>query len=254
VPNSLSPASRLKESKDLRGRAKVEKIRNRLLASLPTADLSLLSRHLRDISIEQGQILEERGEPVDRVYFPQTGMISLIVTMAEDSALEVGTVGYEGAIGMAAGLGSRISSIRALVQVSGTALCIPVSNFRSAANRSRRIREMTVTYGEMLLIQAQQTAACNGLHDASSRICRWLLQTSDKTDSDLIPFTQEFFGHMLGVQRTTVSEAVSKLQAAGLIDAQYGQMRIIDRTGLKGEACECYEIVRKHVDRLLEKT
>jgi CRP-like cAMP-binding protein len=181
-------------------------------------------------------------------------MISLIVAMAEDSGLEVGTVGYEGAIGMAAGLGSRISSIRALVQVSGTALCMPVSRFRAAANRSPRIRELTVTYGELLLIQAQQTAACNGLHDASSRICRWLLQTSDKTNSDIIPFTQGFFGQMLGVQRTTVSEAVSKLQAGGLIDSQYGQIQIVDRTGLKREACECYEVLRKHVDRLLGPT
>jgi hypothetical protein len=114
-----------------------------------------------------------------------------------------------------------------------------------------RIREMTVTDGELLLIQAQQTAACNGLHGASSRICRWLLQTGDKTNSDIIPFTQEFLGQMLGVQRTTVSEAVSKLQAGGLIDSQYGQIQIVDRTGLKREACECYEVLRKHVDRLL---
>ena len=106
MPDSLSPASGLKESKDLHGKPKVEKIRNRLLASLPASDLSLLGRHLREIPIEQGQLLEERGEPVDRVHFPQTGMISLIVAIAEDSALEVGTVGHEGAIGMAAGLGS----------------------------------------------------------------------------------------------------------------------------------------------------
>jgi CRP-like cAMP-binding protein len=238
-----------KKQDDRRG----EKIRNRLLASLPASDLSQLHRHLREIPIEQGQILEERGERVDRVHFLQTGMISLIVAMPEDSALEVGTVGYEGAIGMTAGLGSRISSIRALVQVSGTALCMPVSRFRTAANRSPRIREMTVTYGELLLIQAQQTAACNGLHDASSRICRWLLQTSDKIGSDLIPFTQEFFGQMLGVQRTTVSETASKLQDASLIDTQYGQIRIVDRSGLERQACECYEIVRRHADRLLDK-
>jgi len=229
----------------------LEKIRNRLLASLPASDLSLLRRHLREIPMEQGQMLEERGEPVDRVHFPLTGMISLIVATAEDSALEVGAVGHEGAVGITAGLGSRISSIRALVQVSGTALCIPVSRFRAAAGRSLRIRQMTVTYAELLLIQAQQTAACNGLHAASSRMCRWLLQTSDKTGSDLVPFTQEFLAQMLGVQRTTISEAVGKLHAAGLIDTQYGQIRIVDRPGLERQACECYAVVRKHVDRLL---
>jgi CRP-like cAMP-binding protein len=229
----------------------LENIRNQLLASLPASDFSLLRRHLREIPLEQGQMLEERGEPINRVHFPQAGMISLIVATSEDSAVEVGTVGREGAIGMAAGLGSRISSIRVLVQVSGTALCIPVSRFRAATSRSPRIRQMTVIYGELLLIQAQQTAACNGLHDASSRISRWLLQTSDKTDSDVIPFTQEFLGQMLGVQRTTVSEAVGRLNEAGLIDTRYGQIRIVDRRGLESEACECYGIIRKQVDRLL---
>jgi CRP-like cAMP-binding protein len=229
----------------------LENIRNHLLASLPASELSLLRRHLREIPMEQGQILEERGEPIDRVHFPQAGMISLIVATGEDSAIEVGTVGHEGAIGMAAGLGSRISSIRALVQVPGTALCISVSRFRAATGRSPRLRQMTVTYGELLLIKAQQTAACNGLHDASSRICRWLLQTSDKTESDVIPFTQEFLGQMLGVQRTTVSEAVSRLNEVGLVDTRYGQIRIVDRPGLEREACECYGVVRRHVDRLL---
>ena len=229
----------------------MENIRNQLLASLPASDLSLLRRHLREIPLNQGQILEERGEPIDRVHFPQTGMISLIVATSEDSALEVGTVGHEGAIGMTAGLGSRISSIRALVQVSGTALCIPVSRFRAATSHSRRIRQMTVMYGELLLIQAQQTAACNGLHDASSRICRWLLQTSDKTQSDVIPFTQEFLAQMLGLQRTTVSEAISRLNEAGLVDTRYGEIRIVDRRGLESGVCECYGVVRRHVDRLL---
>src|SRR6266511_4315987 len=142
----------------------VDKIRNRLLASLAKPDLSLLIRHLRQVPIEQGQTLEDPSETVDRVYFPQSGLISLIVSMAEDAALEVGIVGNEGAIGMTAGLGSRISFIRALVQVSGTALCIPLSRFHDAASRSPRIRAMIARYGELVLGQIQQTAACNGLH------------------------------------------------------------------------------------------
>ena len=249
MPDSLSPASGLKESKDLHGKPKVEKIRNRLLASLPASDLSLLGRHLREIPIEQGQLLEERGEPVDRVHFPQTGMISLIVAIAEDSALEVGTVGHEGAIGMAAGLGSRISSIRALVQVSGTALCIPVSRFRAVQWRNAPpawLRSRAPTLAPALQPFDRRTRA-----DLETVCClaprRAPLHGFDHA------YTQEFFGQMLGIQRTTVSEAISKLQAAGLVDTQYGQIRIIDRTGLKGEACECYEIVQKHVDRLLDK-
>ncbi len=235
------------------GEWKVGKIRNRLLASLSASDLALLGRHLHEVPIEQGQTLEERGRTIDRVYFPQTGMISLIVTMAEDSALEVGTVGREGAIGMAAGLGSRISFIQALVQVSGIALCVSASRFQAAAGQSARIRTMIARYGEVLLGQVQQTAACNGLHDASSRVSRWLLQTGDKTDSDVIPFTHEFLGRMIGVQRTTISQVIGKLQAAGLVSTQRGQIHIVNRTGLKKEACECYEIVRRHIDRLFSK-
>ncbi len=222
------------------GEWKVGKIRNRLLASLSASDLALLGRHLHEVPIEQGQTLEERGRTIDRVYFPQTGMISLIVTMAEDSALAVGTVGREGAIGMAAGLGSRISFIQALVQVSGIALCVSASRFQAAAGQSARIRTMIARYGEVLLGQVQQTAACNGLHDASSRVSRWLL-------------THEFLGRMIGVQRTTISQVIGKLQAAGLVSTQRGQIHIVNRTGLKKEACECYEIVRRHIDRLFSK-
>jgi CRP-like cAMP-binding protein len=233
-----------------RGRLGVD-IRNRLLASLSGPDLALLRRHLRQVRIEQGEILEERGRPVDRVHFPETGMISLIVAMPEDRTVEVGMVGHEGAIALMTGLGSRVSSIRALVQVSGTALRISVSNFRAAASQSQRIRDMIIKYAEVELGQIQQTAACNGLHDASSRMCRWLLQTSDKTDNDLIPFTHEFIAQMLGVQRTTISQIAAKLQSRGLIHTHHGEIRILDRAGLKKEACECYEIIRRHVDRLL---
>jgi CRP-like cAMP-binding protein len=235
------------------GRSRL-KIRNRLLASLSGPDLSVLRRHLREVRIEQGEILEERGGAVDRVHFPETGMISLIVAMPEDRTVEVGTVGHEGAIGLMAGLGSRVSSIRALVQVSGTALRISASNFRSAANQSERIRDMIIRYAELEMGQVQQTAACNGLHDATSRMCRWLLQTGDKTESSLIPFTHEFISQMLGVQRTTVSQIAAKLQSHGLIHTHHGEIRILDRAGLKKQACECYEFIRRHVDRLSPPT
>jgi CRP-like cAMP-binding protein len=225
--------------------------RNRLLASLPAEDMALLRRHLREVPVEQGEMLEEPGRSVEVVYFPQTGMISLIVQMPEDSAVEVGTVGSEGAVGMAVGLGSRISFISALVQVSGIALCIPAAPFRAAVEQSPRIRDMVVRYSEVQLGQIQQTAACNALHDVSGRLCRWLLQTSDKTGSDTIPFTHEFLGNMLGVRRATISQVAAKFQADGLISTHRGQITLLKREDLKKKACPCYEIVRKHIDRLV---
>jgi CRP-like cAMP-binding protein len=228
--------------------------RNRLLASLQGEDMALLRRHLREVAIEQGQMLEEPGRSVEAVYFPQSGMISLIVQMPEDSAVEVGTVGSEGAIGLAVGLGSRISFICALVQVSGVALSIPASPFRAAVDQSARLRDLVVRYSELQLGQIQQTAACNALHDVASRLSRWLLQTSDKTGSDTIPFTHEFLGRMLGVRRATISQVASRFQADGLIETHRGQISLIKRDELRKRACPCYEIVRKHIDRLIPPT
>lgn len=225
--------------------------RNRLLASLKPEGLASLSKHLREVPIKQGELLEERGERVELVHFPQSGMISLIVEMPEDRAVEVGTVGSEGAIGITVGLGSRISCVSALVQVSGTSLCIPAQRFRTLASESQHVTALIVRYHEMQLGQIQQTAACNALHDVGSRLARWLLQTNDKTGDDTIPFTQEFLSKMLGVRRGTVSVVATRFEAAKLIHTSRGQIQILDREGLKKEACSCYEYIARYVDRLL---
>src|SRR5579872_732772 len=167
--------------------------------------MALLRRHLRVVAIEQGELLEERGRRAEAVYFPQSGMVSLIVEMPEDQTVEVGVVGTESAIGITAGLGSRVASVSALVQVTGTSLCISASNFRTVAAQSQSIRDLIVRFHEMQLGQIQQTAACNALHDVGSRLSRWLLQTSDRIESNTIPFTREFLAKMLGVRRGTVS-------------------------------------------------
>jgi CRP-like cAMP-binding protein len=113
---------------------------------------------------------------------------------------------------------------------------------------------MIAKYAEMTVGMIQQTAACNGLHDVSARLSRWLLHTSDRTESDTIPFTQEFLGEMLGVQRTTISRVIGEFHDAGLVNTHHGRIYIANRAGLKKETCECYEIVRKHIDRLFSKT
>jgi CRP-like cAMP-binding protein len=233
--------------------AGLEKNRNRLLALLKGESLSLLSRHWREVQITQGEMLETRGERLDAVHFPQTGMISLIVTIPEDRSVEVGTVGSEGAIGIAAGLGSRVSSVNALVQVSGTSFCIPASRFRAAASQSQHVRDLIVKYVELQMGQIEQTAACNALHEVPARLSRWLLQTSDKIEGDTIPFTQEFLSKMLGVQRGTISEIAVRFEAAKLIETHRGQIQILDRKGLTKEACSCYGFVRKHIDRLVPR-
>jgi CRP-like cAMP-binding protein len=232
----------------------VQQNRNRLLASLKADEFSRLRRYLREVAVAQGDLLEERGRRVDAVFFPQSGMISLIVEMPEDHTVEVGMVGSEGAVGLNAGLGSRIASVTSLVQVSGTCFKISASRFRSVVGQSQQLRELIVRYNEMQAGQVQQTAACNALHDVDSRLARWLLQTSDHTRSDMVPFTREFLGKMLGVRRGTVSGAAAKFESAGLIKTHRGHIRLLDRDRLRKEACYCYEYLRKHVDRLVPKS
>jgi CRP-like cAMP-binding protein len=239
--------------KDTGGERSVE-IQNKLLASLKSDDLKLLVHQLNEIPIRQGELLEESGRPLNTVYFPQSGMISLVVQMPEDTTVEVGTIGPEGAIGLTVGLGSRISFISALVQVSGTCLRIPAARFRAAANQSPEIRELIIRDAELQLGQIQQTAACNALHLVSERLSRWLLQTSDKTGSNTIPFTHEFLSRMLGVTRSTVSQIASEFQEIGIIQTHRGHIELLKREELKKRACVCYEIMRRRVDRLLPPT
>jgi hypothetical protein len=162
-------------------------------------------------------------------------------------------VGSEGAIGLTVGLGSRVACVSALVQVSGTAFCVPAQRFRTLTSESPHLTDLVIRYHEMQLGQIQQTAACNTLHDVGSRLARWLLQTNDKTGNDTIPFTQEFLSKMLGVRRGTVSVVATRFETAKLIRTGRGQIRITNREGLRKEACACYEYIARYIDRLLPR-
>ena len=227
---------------------------NLLLGALPAPDMALLKPHMRDVALTQGTVLQEQGERIDQVYFPHAGIVSLLVVMQHGTAVETATIGREGAIGSLAGLGIRHSHTRAVVQVAGTASRITASQFRAAANKSEAIREVIVSYAETLLIQVQQSAACNALHDVESRLSRWLLQARDRVDGDTIQLTHEFLSQMLGVRRTTVTVVATELQRAGLIRYQRGHIQIVDRPGLEARACECYAAVRRRIARVVPET
>jgi CRP-like cAMP-binding protein len=219
-------------------------LQNRLLAALPPTDFSLFDSDLRASTFKQGAIVQEAGEPVDQVYFPQTGMISLLVITQEGVGIEAATIGREGAIGLHRGLGKRRSFTRAVIQVSGTISHISADVFERAVERSDAIKDMITHYTEVLWVEAQQIAACNAVHSAEARFARWLLQTQDRIDSDALPLTQEFLSQMLGVRRTTVTLVARALQQAGLIRYRRGQIVILDRAGLEEAACECHQIIQ----------
>src|SRR5262245_31085259 len=177
--------------------------------------IAWLAPQLKDIVLEQGAVLQEQGERIDQVYFPHDGIVSLLAVMRQGDAIETATIGYEGAVGSLAGFGMRRAHTRAVVQVRGSASRIAASRFRKVAEQSEAVCRIVVRYGEMLLIQVQQTAACNALHPVEARLSRWLLQARDRLESNSIKLTHEFLSQMLGVRRTTVTVVANMLQQAG---------------------------------------
>jgi CRP-like cAMP-binding protein len=219
-------------------------LQNRLLATLPPTAFSLFESGLRASTFKQGAIVQEVGEPVDQIYFPQTGMISLLVVTQEGIGIEAATIGREGAVGLHRGLGRRRSFTRAVISVSGTISHISADVFERAVDQSDTIKDIITHYTEVLWVEAQQIAACNAVHSAEARFARWLLQVQDRIDSRSLPLTQEFLSQMLGVRRTTVSLVARTLHEAGLIRYKRGQIVILDRAGLEEVACECYQIIQ----------
>jgi len=213
---------------------------NRLLSALPRDRLELLTPHLSTKELAQGLVLLEAGEEFDRIYFPHSGMISLLAVLRDGKAIEVATVGREGVVGAMAGLGLYKSSVRVVVQLPMAATMITATQFRKAVDHSDEIRDLCLSYNEILLRQARVTAACNAVHAVEARFCRWLLQSADRAESDTVQLTQEFLAEMLGVRRTSVTEVASNVQKRGAITYARGVIRIVDRAALEGLACECY--------------
>jgi CRP-like cAMP-binding protein len=199
-------------------------LRNRLLAAIPPNAFRLFEACLRTSTFKQRTIVQEVGEPVEQIYFPQTGMISLIVVTQEGGGIEAAMIGREGAVGLHRGLGKRRAFTRAVIQVAGTISHISADVFERAVGQSDAIKDIITRYTEVLWVEAQQIAACNAVHSAEARLARWLLQTQDRIDSTSLPLTQEFLSQMLGIRRTTVTVVARSLQQAGLIRYRRGQI------------------------------
>ena len=221
---------------------------NRLLASLAPADLALLAPYLKDVTVKQGTLLQEAGEPIEWVYFPRSGMISILAVMQTGNGIETATIGREGAANVLAGLGAQTAAGRAVQQIAGTSSRIAASRLRSAVSESPGIKNLIVRYADLKMAHILQSAGCNALHSVEARLCRWLLQTRDRVDNNFLSLTQEFLSEMLGVHRTTVTVLAHNLQGDGLIDYRRGQVTLIDRPGLEKKACECYAALRRKTD------
>jgi CRP-like cAMP-binding protein len=197
------------------------------------------------------QLLLLRGDRIDQVYFPTSGVISLVVLMQNGRSVDAGIVGFEGMAGVPLVLGEEVSPYEMTVQVAGEALRIPADDFRKALNQDEAVRDVVLRYVEVLLVQISRTAACNQLHRVEQRLARWLLQVHDWVWEDRFYLTQDFLALMLGVRRATVTQAAGLLQQAGLITYHRGTIAIVDRAGLEDVACEDYPAIRDAVERLL---
>jgi CRP-like cAMP-binding protein len=224
---------------------------NRLLGLLPPSDYERLRPHLRRIPLEYRQSLYRANKPIGFIYFIETGVGSLVNTMANGEAAEVGTIGNEGMVGLPLVWGDDRAPTSVYVQVPGVGLRIKSTLFTRELARSASMRTVMLRYGHAFFNQVAQSAACNHFHSIEQRCCRWMLMTHDRMQSDQFLLTQEFLAMMLGVQRTGVTGAAGGLQRAGLIRYVRGNVTILDRRGLERLSCECYRVSKKEFDRLL---
>jgi CRP-like cAMP-binding protein len=224
---------------------------NRLLAFLPSTDFAMLRPHLHPLELIYEAVLVKAGDKLTDVYFPHSGVISLVVGLADGATVEAAMVGRDSVFGASAALDGLTSLTDAIVQQPGAASILHVADLRAAAGRSVPFRTTLMRHEQALYAQAQQSAACNARHDVASRMSRWLLRMRDLVDSDSFLLTQEFLAQMLGVGRNSVSLVANTLQEAGLVHYQRGRMEITDVEGLKGNSCECYATVKKHYSNLM---
>ena len=225
--------------------------KNRLLKSLPADVIAAVRPHLKLVELKLGDIVADTGSVVQRVYFPQSGIISLVVELSVGEMIETAMVGRDGVVNAASAMDGKVSFNKAIVQMAGSAFAIEVDRIRAITDKYKVFRSVLIRHEQVVFAQSQQSAACNASHSVEARMCRWLLRMRDLGGSDDLTLTQDFIAQMLGVRRPSVSIVANTLQKAGFIKYRRGNIRILDVPGLKNGSCECYETVKSHYDRLL---
>lgn len=225
-------------------------IGNRLLGALPDEDSQRLGPHLEGVTFALGQVLYESQGHLEYVYFPTTAVISLLYTTEDGSTAEMGLTGNDGVVGIALFLGGDTTPNRAVAQIAGGAFRMRSKVLQEEFARGGAFQHLLLRYTQALITQISQTAVCNRLHSIEKRLCRWLLLSRERVQSDDLLMTQEFISNMLGGRRESVTVAAGRLQDAGLIYYSRGHIKILDRKGLEATVCECYMIVKEESDRL----
>lgn len=225
--------------------------KNFLLDSLPKDELERVIRHLEPVDLPLGKVLYESGDKLDYAYFPTTSIVSLLYIMENGATAEIGVVGNDGILGIALFMGGNTTPNRAVIQSSGKALKISAKNLMAEFSLGGKFQNVLLRYTQALITQISQTAVCNRLHSVEEQLCRWLLLSHDRLDSDKLVMTHDLISNMLGVRREGVTLAAQKLVARKLIKSVRGTMTVLDRPGLEQAVCECYEVVNTEYNRLL---
>ena len=224
---------------------------NLLLDLMKPATKNALFPELKPFELPLGAILYEENEVQNILYFPTSGIVSLLYTMPDGSSAEMTIVGSEGLVGFAALLGGKSTTTRALVQVAGHAFCIKKRVFEKFLETHPHLRQMMMCYMQSLLTQFAQTAVCNRHHTIEQQWCRWMLMSMDRSANGQIRMTQQMIADMLGVRREGVSMVSNALKTAGIIEYSRGVISVIDRKSLEARVCECYALVVRETERLL---
>lgn len=226
-------------------------LKNHLLAALPENEFAHFKSKLEPASFKLGEALYESGDQLKHLYFPTTSIVSLLSIMENGATAEIGVAGNEGVVGIALFMGGDSVSSRGVVQSAGNAFKLNAETVQKEFARGGKFQQMLLRYTQALIAQISQTAVCNRLHSLDQQLCRWLLLSHDRLDSNKLKMTHDLISDMMGVRREGVTLAAKKLQDAKLISYARGTIMILDRRGLEARVCECYKVVNDEYNRLL---
>jgi CRP-like cAMP-binding protein len=225
---------------------------NHFLDALQPDVVDLLRPSIKLLKLRRNQPLAQQDEPLTHVTLPITAIISVVVVMGDGRQVESRTIGRESAFGLLHVLGSRLTFERVTCQLPGEAYQIPIAALAKAAAEQPSLVAAIVGHAQAAITQATQATACNALHSAEGRLCRWLAMTQDRLGADVVPLTQEHLAIMVGVQRTTITALALDLQGRGLIDYKRGKITVLDRPALLRNSCECYDAIQDMAGKILK--
>ena len=225
---------------------------NHLLATLPRRDYARLAPALEQVFLDGQQVVYELKEPIKQIYFPENAVISIVSCMKDGKIVETGMVGHEGVAGIHALFGISSAPYQYLTVIEGTAQRIPAQVLKAEIKRGGSLEDLLLRYMQARLIHFSQIGACNCLHPAIERVCRWLLMIHDRAGTNALALTHEAISQVLRLRRTGITEMMGILQKRGLIRRQYGHLTILDRAGLEQAACECYQVIKDEYALLLK--